>query len=146
MANEIKHADSFEHILDTMAEGFGREEKLKANAAGADQFIKIMKPKIPLGKLRKVHGHAEKAHLRDSLIAVDHPNGSVNVGFTAKDEKGYIARFQNDGWDVVDRNGSKHGHVSGKHFWETTQREAKGQVGKAVVEQLKTAMDKKVGK
>ncbi|WP_262344188.1 hypothetical protein [Lactiplantibacillus plantarum] len=34
----------------------------------------------------------------------------------------------------------------GKHFWETTQREAKGQVGKAVVEQLKTAMDKKVGK
>ncbi|MEE6691400.1 phage tail protein [Lactiplantibacillus plantarum] len=116
MANDIKHADSFEHILDTMVEGFGREEKLKANAAGADQFIKIMKPKIPVGKLRKVHGHAEKVHLRDSLIAVDHPNGSVNVGFTAKGEKGYIARFQNDGWDVVDRNGSKHSHVSGKHF------------------------------
>ncbi|YAB14440.1 hypothetical protein ACT5GY_06490 [Lactiplantibacillus plantarum] len=41
MANEIKHADSFEHILDTMAEGFGREEKLKANAVERISLLKL---------------------------------------------------------------------------------------------------------
>ncbi|MFT8406643.1 phage tail protein [Liquorilactobacillus nagelii] len=142
MAKEVKNAESFEKILDTLASGFGREEKLKADNAGADVFVKIMKPKIPEStKLRK----NEHVHLRDSLIKVEHPNGSVSVGFTAKGEKGYIGRFQNDGWTVKDRNGQSHSTIVGKHFWESTQTEAKGKVGTAVAKQLKKAMDKKVG-
>ena len=146
MTKEIRNAATFEHILDEMASGFGRDARLEANKAGADEFIKIMKPKVPVCELRNVHGHAEKTHLRDSLVEVEHPNGTVSTGFTAKDEKGYVGRLQNDGWDATDRNGRKHKHVPGKHFWEDTQREAKGKVGQAVVKHVKSAMDEKVGK
>ncbi|MBE1727402.1 phage tail protein [Lactobacillus plantarum] len=146
MAKEVRNVDAFEHILDEMASGFGRDARRDANKAGADEFIKVMKPKIPEGALRNVHGSAEKVHLRDSLIEDEHPNGSVSVGFTAKGQKGYIGRFQNDGWDATDRNGGKHKHVTGKHFWESSQSEARGKVGMAVARQLKSDMDKKVGK
>ncbi|MFT8392395.1 MAG: phage tail protein [Liquorilactobacillus ghanensis] len=140
MPNEVKNADSFERILDTMADGFGRAERLNANKAGADVFIGIMKPKIPIRNNVK-----EKIHLREALIKEEHANGSISVGFSAKSNKGYIGRLQNDGWIVKDRNKKTHSHVSGKHFWESTQAEAKGKVGSAVVQKLKVAMDKKVG-
>ncbi|HIW90010.1 MAG TPA: phage tail protein [Candidatus Ligilactobacillus excrementipullorum] len=140
MPNEIKNEEEFDRILDNLADGFGREERFKANQAGAEVFKRIMKPKVPYSVLRK----NEKVHLRDSLITEEHANGSVDVGFTKKGAKGYIGRFQNDGWDVVDRNGQQHSHVAGKHFWEETQQEARGKVGTAVAAQLKRSMDRKV--
>lgn len=139
MPREVKNAEGFEHVLDSLANGFGRVEKLNANEAGANVFIKIMKPKIP--ERNNVH---EEIHLKDALIKETRPNGSVNVGFSSKSNKGYIGRFQNDGWNVRDRNGQNHSHVAGKHFWELTQSEAKGKVGQAVANKLKETMNKKV--
>ncbi|MDN7145268.1 phage tail protein [Liquorilactobacillus mali] len=139
MANEVKNSDSFERILDDLAQGFGTSERLAANTAGADVFVSIMKPKVP-----KRSGVDEKIHLRDALIKVPHANGSVDVGFSSKSDKGYIGRFQNDGWTVKDKTGKIHSHVPGKHFWEETQNEAKGKVGQAVAEVLKAEMNKKV--
>lgn len=145
MSSEIKNADSFERILDNLAGGFDKKDKIFANEAGAKVFVETMKPKIPYrSKLRNVHGHAEKSHLRDSLIEVKHSNGSVHVGFTSKGEKGYIGRFLNDGWDVKDKNGETHSHVAGLDFWGDTQRDAKGKVGATVAAVLKEEMDKKV--
>ncbi|TLQ03647.1 phage tail protein [Pediococcus stilesii] len=141
MPNEIKNADSFESTLDALAEGFGRKERFEANEAGAEKFKSIMKPKVPVSvRVRK----GEHVHLRDSLVTDEHANGAVDIGFTAKGQKGYIARFQNDGWDVKDRNGKNHSHIEGKHFWEETQREAKGEVGKTVINSLRKSMDRKV--
>lgn len=140
MANKIENEAEFDRILDELADGFGREERFKANEAGAKVFRHILKPKVPYSVLRK----SEKVHLRDSLITEPHANGSVDVGFTKKGAKGYIGRFQNDGWDVVDRKGKRHSHVAGKHFWEESEREAKGKVGAAVAHELKKSMDRKV--
>ncbi|UVW17998.1 phage tail protein [Levilactobacillus brevis] len=145
MASQISNEASFDQLLDNLADGFGREERFQANEAGAKEFVRIMKPKVPYRfNLRK----GETAHLRDSLINVEHANGSVDVGFTNKSMKGYIARIINDGWTPKPPGGrakkSNYEPVAGKHFWEETQREAKGKVGEAVANQLKSAMDKKV--
>lgn len=145
MASHISNETSFDHLLDDLADGFGREERFQANKAGAKKFVKIMKPKVPYRfNLRK----GETAHLRDSLINVEHANGSVDVGFTKKSMKGYVARIINDGWIPKPPGGrakqSNYEPVAGKHFWEATQREAKGEVGKAVAASLKATMDKKV--
>lgn len=141
MANEIKNEASFDHILDNLAQGFGHMEKIAANEAGAETFAQIMKPKIPEStKLRK----GEKVHLRDALLKVEQPNGAVNVGFTSESNKGYIGRFQNDGWTPKDKSGKTYVPVVGKHFWEATQREAKGKVGAAVSSVIKQELDRKV--
>lgn len=147
MASRIENEASFDRLLDNLADGFGRDERFKANKAGAEKFEKIMKPKVPYRyALRK----GETVHLRDSLISVENANGSVVVGFTKKSMKGYIARILNDGWQPKVPYGrnkkSSYDKVEGKHFWEETQREAKGQVSKAVYGSLKQSMDKKVGK
>lgn len=145
MASHISNETSFDHLLDDLADGFGRVERFQANKAGAKKFAQIMKPKVPYRfNLRK----GETAHLRDSLINVEHANGSVDVGFTKKSMKGYVARIINDGWIPKPPGGrakqSNYDPVAGKHFWEATQREAKGEVGKAVAASLKATMDKKV--
>lgn len=145
MASHISNEASFDHLLDDLADGFGREERFQANKAGAKKFAQIMKPKVPYRfNLRK----GETAHLRDSLINVENANGSVDVGFTKKSMKGYVARIINDGWIPKPPGGrakqSNYDPVAGKHFWEATQREAKGEVGKAVADSLKATMDKKV--
>ena len=140
MANKIENEAEFDKILDNMSSGFSHEERFGANKAGAKVFHRILKPKVPYSVLRK----NEKVHLRDSLINEEHANGSVDVGFTKKGAKGYIGRFQNDGWDVVDRKGKQHSHVAGKHFWEEAESEAKGKVGAAVAKELKKSMDQKV--
>ena len=147
MASRIENEADFDRLLDNLADGFGRDERFKANKAGAEQFEKIMKPKVPYrSALRK----GEAVHLRDSLIHVENANGSVVVGFTKKSMKGYIARILNDGWQPKPPGGrgkkSDYDKVEGKHFWERSQREAKGQVAKAVCGSLKQSMDKKVGK
>lgn len=147
MANRIENEGSFDRLLDNLADGFGRDERFKANKAGAEQFEKVMKPKVPYRyALRK----GESVHLRDSLITVENANGSIVVGFTKKGMKGYIGRILNDGWQPKAPYGrskkSNYDRVEGKHFWEETQREAKGQVAKAVYGSLKQSMDKKVEK
>ena len=116
---EVKNAEEFERILDSLAEGIGHDERVLANKVGAEAFKKIMQPKVPVSTKTFT---GKTVHLRDSLVTEQHPNGSVAVGFTAKGHKGYIGRFQNDGWDVRDRNGVQHSHVPGKHFWGVSQR------------------------
>lgn len=141
MANEIKNEDSFDHILDNLAQGFGHADKVLANEAGAKVFVETMKPNIRKSNhLRK----GEKVHLRDALLQVPKPNGSVHIGFTSASNKGYIGRFQNDGWTPKDRNGDTHTPVPGQHFWEKTQVEAKGVTSAAIAKVLKTSMDRKV--
>lgn len=145
MASHIGNEAGFDRLLDNLADGFGRDERFKANQAGAKQFEKIMKPKVPY---RYTMRKGETIHLRDSLITVKNPNGSVVVGFTKKGAKGYIGRILNDGWTPKTPGGRKltstYQRVEGKHFWESTQREANGQVSKAIYDSLKDSMDKKV--
>lgn len=138
---EVKNADNFERILDSLAEGFGHAERVVVNKAGAEAFEKIMKPKVPYST--KTHS-GKSVHLRDSLVTDQHPNGSISVGFTAKSHKGYIGRFQNDGWDVRDRNGVQHGHVPGKHFWEESAKEAQVVLPKTMAIIAKQIIDGKV--
>ncbi|ANK60027.1 phage tail protein [Loigolactobacillus backii] len=141
MANGVGNEKSFDMVLDNLARGIGVAEKLAANNAGAEVFIQTMKPKIPESShLRK----GEKRHLRDSLVKDEKPNGAVVVGFTADENKGYIGRFQNDGWTPKDKTGKTYAPVAGSHFWEATQREAKGKVQVAVAEVVKREMDRKV--
>ncbi|MFC6170356.1 phage tail protein [Loigolactobacillus jiayinensis] len=142
MASKIGNEESFDMILDNLAKGIGPAEKLAANLAGAEIFIQTMKPKIPESDhLRK----GEKRHLRDSLVKDEKENGAVVVGFTADENKGYIGRFQNDGWTPKDKAGKTYPRVSGAHFWEATQREAKGKVQAAVAAALKAELAKKAG-
>lgn len=139
MSSSIENEEHFDHILDSLASGFSRSERLKANKAGAKKFEEIMKPKVPYDPHRK-----KGTHLRDTLVTVEKENGDTETGFTAKGHKGYIARFQNDGWDATDRNGQTHKHVPGKHFWEESQAEAKGKVIEAVKDVVVEEMDRKV--
>lgn len=142
MASKIGNEESFDMILDNLAKGIGPAEKLAANIAGAEIFIQTMKPKIPVSDhLRK----GEKRHLRDSLVMDKKQNGAVVVGFTANENKGYIGRFQNDGWTPKDKTGKIYPHVAGAHFWEATQREAKGKVKTAVAAALAAELAKKAG-
>lgn len=145
MASHVDNEAGFDALLDRMADGFGRDARFKANQAGAEQFKKIMSPHVPYRyNLRK----GEAVHLRDSLIMVENPNGSVMVGFTKKGNKGYIGRILNDGWTPkppgTRKLTSTYEHVEGKHFWENAQREAKDQVARRVYGVLKQEMDKKV--
>ncbi|MCT3589316.1 phage tail protein [Levilactobacillus brevis] len=145
MASQIKNEASFDRLLDDLADGFGRKERLQANQAGAKQFEKVIRPKVPYRyALRK----GESVHLRDSLISVENENGSAEVGFTKKSMKGYIARIVNDGWQPKAPYGrnktSSYDRVPGQHFWEKAQQEAKGKVAEAVATSLKKSMDKKV--
>lgn len=145
MASRIDNEAKFDRLLDNLADGFGRDERFKANQAGAKKFAKLMKPKVPY---RYTMRKGEAVHLRDSLITVENPNGSVVVGFTKRGAKGYIGRILNDGWTPKAPGGRKlkssYDHVAGRHFWESTQREAKGQVSEAIYSSLKASMDKKV--
>lgn len=139
----IENENAIEDVLDKMADGFGRSKVLKATDKGANVFINTMKPMIPKSaSIRK----GEHVHLRDSLVKVHHADGSTEFGFTKKGAKGYIGRFQNDGWDVVDPNGTPHGHVEGKYFWESAQKLAKEKVKKVVDEEVKKNMDEVIKK
>ena len=138
---EVKNAEEFERILDSLAEGIGHDERVLANKVGAAAFKKIMQPKVPVSTKTFT---GKTVHLRDSLVTEQHPNGSIAVGFTARGHKGYIGRFQNDGWDVRDRNGIQHSHVPGKHFWEESVKEAKPILVTVMTNAIKQAMDKKV--
>jgi len=138
---EVKNAEEFERILDSLAEGIGHDERVLANRVGAEAFKKIMQPKVPVSTKTFT---GKTVHLRDSLVTEQHTNGSVAVGFTAKEHKGYIGRFQNDGLDVRDRNGVQHSHVPGKHFWEESVKEAKPVLATVMTNAIKQAMDKKV--
>ncbi len=136
MANRVKNEANFDEFLEHLAKGLTAEQRAKANEAGAKAFIDIMKPKVP-----KREDIKESAHLRDSLIEVENPNGSVEVGFTKKGGKGYIGRILNDGWTPKPPGGRKlkshYAPVAGLHFWEQTIIEAKGQVSKAVYAEIK---------
>lgn len=142
MANEIKNETSFDHFLDSLAAGLSVDERAKANKAGAQKFIDIMKPKVP-----KRTNIKETNHLRDSLIELVNPNGSVEVGFAKKDGKGFVARILNDGWTPKPPYSrgkkSSYAKVAGKHFWEATESEARGVVAKAVYGSLKETISKK---
>ncbi|MBT9670684.1 phage tail protein [Secundilactobacillus kimchicus] len=136
MANKIENETSFDKLLDDLAKGTSTAQRLAANGAGAKVFIEMLKPKIP----ERTH-FKESAHLRDSLIINEKPNGGVVIGFAKRGGKGYVGRLLNDGWQPVGPYGRNRGasgeRVQGLHFWEYTQKEAKGVVSRAIYETLR---------
>ena len=70
--------------------------------------------------------------------------GRVDVGYSDESKRGYIARFQNDGWIATDRNGYSHKHVPGKHFWEAAEVSSKDRIQEAIRQSLEDAFARKV--
>ena len=143
MPSRIENEAAFESILDKLAQGLDSKDRLRANKAGAKVFKDNLRQATPKSDTVYEHG---TPHLRDAIVEEEFPTGRVEVGFSAKSGRGYIARFQNDGWVATDRNGKKHKQVPGKHFWEKAELESKGKIQEAVSDSLKESIRRKVGK
>ena len=143
MVSKIENEESFETILDRLANGLSLDEKIIANKAGAEIFKKALHDATPRSDTVYKQG---TPHLQDAIVEEISPTGRVEVGFSGESKRGYIARFQNDGWLATDRNGKKHKQVSGKHFWEKAEHASKGKIQEAVKQSLEVAIARKVGK
>ena len=143
MASKIENEAAFELVLDRLATGLSLEERVAANKAGADVFKQALHDATPRSDTVYTKG---TVHLQDAIVEEIAPSGRVEVGFSAKSQRGYIARFQNDGWVATDHNGKRHKQVPGKHFWEQAEHTSKGRVQEAVKKSLKATLDRKVGR
>lgn len=143
MASSIENEASFEAVLDRLSQGLTLAEITKANKAGADVFRDNLKEATP--RSDTIYKDSTP-HLKDAIVEEISPSGRVEVGFSAKSQRGYIARFQNDGWVATDRNGRRHSKVPGKHFWEKAEVASKGKVQEAVKKSLEESIARKVGR
>ena len=142
MANTIENEASFEAFLDRLADGLSIGDKIATNKAGADVFKQALHDATPRSDTVYKRG---TVHLQDAIVEEVSPSGRVEVGFSAKSQRGHIARFQNDGWVATDRNGKRHKQVPGKHFWEKAEHASKGRIQEAVKHSLEKAIARKVG-
>lgn len=142
----IQNEDHFDNILDSLAQGFDREEKNLVNKAGAEEFKKNMTSDDRVPKRNDVN---EPYHIRDNFLIVEDKSGRVVVGFTSRSKKGYIARLLNDGWTPVGRGqrGKSNGNkpVAGLHFWEHTEAEAKDPVRQIMLNKTASILKRKAG-
>lgn len=139
--NSIGHEESFEGVLTRLAEGLTLEDRKRANKAGADIFAAELKAKTP--RSDRIY-HDGTPHIQDAVLVITEPSGRVDVGYSDESKRGYIARFQNDGWIVTDRNGYSHKHVPGKHFWEAAELASKDRIQEAIRQSLEDAFARKV--
>lgn len=143
MAKSVENEGNFEAVLSRLAQGLTIDDKLKANKSGADIFKKNLKAATPRSDTEY---KGKTPHIQDAIVEECYPDGRVEVGFSSESSRGYIARFQNDGWIATDRNGKSHKHVPGKYFWEQAEHASRGKIQEAVKQSLKSTIDRKVGK
>ena len=83
--------------------------------------------------------------MADTLVKNVKKDGSIEVGFSKKGNKAYIARFINDGWQSHNQYGGPYKYIPGEHYWESTEEETHDAVIKAMTQAAKAVMDKRVG-
>ena len=126
MANTIENEASFEAFLDRLADGLSIEDKIAANKAGADVFKQALHDATPRSDTVYKRG---TVHLQDAIVEEVSPSGRVEVGFSAKSQRGHIARFQNDGLTATVNDISKcQANTSGKKQSMPLRDESKKQL------------------
>ncbi|MEJ6358711.1 hypothetical protein WJM93_15495 [Lactiplantibacillus plantarum] len=131
--------ENFESSLSKLSSGLSKQERLVINNAGANEFERIIKPKIPKRK-----NTDEDVHLVDTLEHDELPNGSINVGFSKAGKKAYIGRLLNDGWDKRHKDGS-YKHINGLHFFEQADVESREPLEAAMTAKTKQIINQKAG-
>ena len=141
-----------DEIFERMAKGLSKTQRQKANQKAAELYKDALTKNFD----NAMKGHGES--IIKTLTTHNNGGGGVEVGFSKEGKKGYLARFQNDGWIPKNQYGGPYTlhnglpMVPGKHFWEETNREADvkhgGALGKAMTNEQKAyykhVMDKRV--
>lgn len=109
------------------------EQKKAITKAGAKSYRLVLERNTP----KSLH-HVKKHTVKSLKQATDSTTGNSSVFFsTKKGEKGYIARFLNDGYMAHGGKG-KSAHtvkfVSGQHFVEQSYIEAQDEIFKAMTQ------------
>lgn len=142
MANQILNENNFDRIIDNLAKRWTKAERAEVNKAGEAVFTPMLKKKVDVHRTPG-KGVGYPGHMADTLDNNVRYDGSVEIGFTKKGKKAYIARFLNDGWEEHNQHGGPYGHREGEHFWEETTTEAEEPSKKAMAEAAKQVMRKK---
>lgn len=138
MANELE--EQLESFLEQVERRIPTlEQKKRITKAGAKIYKKALKENTPNS------GHKESKHVMDSLKQqTDSTTGNSSVFFsTQKGDKGYIARFLNDGYMSHGGKGKSTHNVKfipGRHFVETTYVEERSKI----VEAMEQAYDEEM--
>lgn len=143
--SEILNEDNFDRAIDNISKSWTMQERTFVNNTGMGAFYPVLKTKVDAHKAptRKPVGYPE--HMADTLVKNVKKDGSIEVGFSKKGKKAYIARFINDGWQSHNQYGGPYKYIPGEHYWESTEEETHDAVIKAMTQAAKAVMDKRVG-
>ena len=135
MPNEVK--GKLDGMFEKMAKALSRKQRISVNKAGMkpykEEFTKNFKESFREGKGESI---------LETLSEHATTGGRVELGFSKKGKKAYLARFHNDGWIPRNQYGGPYKYhpnrvgnekglddsglpmVPGKHFWEKTNSDA----------------------
>lgn len=130
MASEIMNEEKMDKALSAMSRKITRSEALYINSRGIAPFEIGLRENIKNRKVpyRNPDYVPDRKAMLDTLVENTKPDGGVEIGFSKKGKKAYLARFMNDGWDVKNQFGGPYTHVEGEHFWEHTEEDFKKSV------------------
>ena len=147
MPNEVN--GNLDEIFKRMAQGLTRKQRIAANQKAMEPYEAEFRRNFKTS----MNGHGDS--ILNTLAQNKTEGGAVELGFSKKGKKAYLARFQNDGWIPRNQYGGPykvHGGlpmVPAKHFWEKTNEDAKhGELNKIMTKRqinyFKQVMDGKV--
>ncbi|WP_297820007.1 hypothetical protein [uncultured Lactobacillus sp.] len=145
MASEIKNEAKFDQVIDKLAKGFNKADRVVVNQAGMSAFMPILKAKVDTHRTSGQYGVGYPDHMADTLVENVKHDGSIETGFSKEGKKAYIARFINDGWESYNQHGGPYRHIAGEHYWEKSQEEADDAIKQAMIKTAREVMRKKMG-
>ena len=103
--------NGLDRFLNEHINGLTIQNRKKINKAGADVYMKNMRSFLDQHRSNNSYISGQE-HLADTLTSKnDLTNGQVDVGFSAKGKKAYIARLLNDGWESKNQYGGPYKRV-----------------------------------
>lgn len=121
MASEV--TGDLDKILERMANGLTRSQRIDVNKKG----MEVYRQKFEENYNQSMNGHGKS--IIKTLTEDTTESGEVQLGFSKKGKKAYLARFHNDGWVPRNQYGGPYKYhgampmVPGRHFWEHTNND-----------------------
>ena len=104
-------SNGLDKFLSEHINGLTIKNRKKIKTAGADVYMKNMRSFLDQHRSSNNYISGQE-HLAETLTSSnDQSNGQVDVGFSAKGKKAYVARLLNDGWESKNQHGGPYGRV-----------------------------------